>query len=89
MVGFLDHDPFICAQYFPDNMDHASISLVKNTGTGALVKADLFDKKTKPPLIVKLKKLTEGWRIDAIVCGKHDFDSLYSKMQEWEKRREN
>jgi hypothetical protein len=89
MVGFLDHDPIICAQYFPDNMDRASFILVKNTGTEAVVKADLFGKETKPPLIVKLMKLKEGWRIDAIVCGKDDFDSLFKKMKGWEKQQKN
>jgi len=86
MAGFLDHDPILCAQYWPDNMDNVSIILVKNTGTEALVKVDLTERKPVQPLTVKLKKQQQGWRIDAILCGQDYFDSLYKKMQEWHKQ---
>ena len=69
-VGFLDYDPIICAQDWPESMARASVVLVKNTETEASVKVDLWGKKSAPPLMVKLKKLPDGWRIDAIVCGR-------------------
>ncbi len=68
-------------------MARASVVLVKNTGTEASVKVNLSGQKSEKPLIVKLKKLQEGWRIDAIVCGKDDFDSLYKGMVKWYKQQ--
>jgi hypothetical protein len=87
-VGFLDYDPIICAQDYPDNMAHAAIVVGKNTGNEASVKVNLSGEKSEKPLIVKLKKLQEGWRIDAIVCGKDDFDSLYKGMEKWYKQQQ-
>jgi hypothetical protein len=86
-VGFLDYDPIIGAQDYPDNMAHASVVLVNNTGTEASVKVNLSGQKSEKPLIVKLKKLQEGWRIDAIVCDGKDFDSLYKAMVKWSKQQ--
>ena len=83
-VGFLDYNPIICGQDYPDNMDSASVVLVKNTGTEATVKVGFSEFTVDSPRIVKLKKLPEGWRIDAILCGKEDFDSLYQGMKKWE-----
>ena len=88
-VGFLDYDPIICAQDWPESMARASVVLVKNTETEASVKVDLWGKKSAPPLMVKLKKLPDGWRIDAIVCGKDDFDSLYQAMKKKDQQRKN
>ena len=84
-IGFLDYDPIICAQDYPDNLAQASVVLAKNTGTEASVKVNLSGQKSEKPFIVKLKKLPEGWRIDSIVCGKDDFDSLYKGMVKWSK----
>jgi hypothetical protein len=86
-VGFLNYDPIICAQDYPDNMAQASVVLVKHTGTDASVKVNLSGKITEKPLIVKLKKQPEGWRIDDIVCDKNDFDSLYKGMVKWYKQQ--
>ena len=83
----MDYDPIICAQDYPDSMAHASVVLVKNTGTEASVKVDLSGQNTDKPFIVKLKKLPEGWRIDAIVCGKDDFDSMYEEIKKLEKQQ--
>ncbi|MBU4447106.1 MAG: hypothetical protein KKD99_00875, partial [Proteobacteria bacterium] len=34
------------------------------------------------PMMVKLKKQKEGWRIDSIECLGHDFGSLYKRIKE-------
>lgn len=81
-VGFLDYDPIICGQDFPKNMASASDVLVNNTGTEATVKLGFAEFTDDSPRIVKLKKLPEGWRIDAILCGKDDFDSMYEKIKQ-------
>lgn len=86
-AGPLDYDPVICAQDYPDNMSQASIVLVNQTDTGALVKVELSGQPSDPPMTVKLKKLKEGWRIDAILCGKDDFDSLYQAMKKDQKTK--
>ncbi|MHB8070058.1 MAG: YqhG/Tai3 family protein [Desulfobaccales bacterium] len=80
-VGFLDYDPIICGQDFPDNMDSASVVLVNNIGTEATVKVGFSQFTVDSPRIIKLKKLPEGWRIDAILCGKDDFDSMYETIK--------
>lgn len=87
-VGFLDYDPIICGQDFPDSMTGSSVDLVENTGTEATIKVGWagFDPPATP-FIVKLKKQDQGWRIDAIVCGGDDFDSKYQKMQGWYKQQ--
>jgi hypothetical protein len=86
-IGFLDHDPILCAQDYPDNLAHASLVLVKDTGTEAVVKTNLSGQKSERPFTVKLKKLPEGWRLDAVMCGQDDFDSLYRKMVQWSKKQ--
>jgi hypothetical protein len=82
-----DYDPIICGQDYPRSMASASVVLVKNTGTEATVKVAFAEFRDDSPRIVKLKKLPEGWRIDAIVGGKDDFDSLYQGMKKWEKQQ--
>lgn len=87
-VGYLDYDPIICGQDFPDSMAGSSVVLVENTGTEATVKVGFAGfTPPAPPLIVKLKKLPEGWRIDAILCGKDDFDSKYKAIKKLEKQQ--
>jgi len=86
-VGFLDYDPIICGQDFPDNMDSASVVLVNNTETEATVKVGFSKFTVDSPRIIKLKKLPEGWRIDAIGCDGQDFDSLYQGMVKWYKQQ--
>jgi Protein of unknown function (DUF3828) len=86
-VGLLDYDPIICGQDFPDTMAGSSVVLVNNTGTAATVKVGMAGfTPPAPPFIVKLKKLKQGWRIDAIVCHGKDFDSLYRAMKKQEGR---
>ncbi|MGO9174817.1 MAG: DUF3828 domain-containing protein [Desulfobaccales bacterium] len=87
-VGYLDYDPIICGQDFPDSMTGSAVDLVENTGTEATIKVGWagFDPPATP-FMVKLKKQDQGWRIDAIVCGGDDFDSKYQKMQEWYKQQ--
>ena len=87
-IGFLDYDPIICGQDFPDSMTGSAVDLVENTGTEATIKVGWagFDPPATP-FIVKLKKQDQGWRIDAIVCNGDDFDSKYQKMQEWYKQQ--
>ncbi len=87
-IGFLDYDPIICGQDFPDSMTGSAVDLIENTGTEATIKVGWagFDPPATP-FIVKIKKQDQGWRIDAIVCNGDDFDSKYQKMQEWYKQQ--
>lgn len=87
-IGYLDYDPIICGQDFPDNMAGSSVVLVKNTGTTATVKVGMAGfTHPAPPFIVKLKKQQEGWRIDAILCHGKDFDAVFRAMKKEEKRQ--
>ncbi len=81
-VGLLDYDPILCAQDYPDSMEHASLKVSSRTDTDASVKVDLAGQKSEPPVMVKLKKQGEGWRIDAIFCGGDDFDAMYQKIKQ-------
>ncbi len=87
-VGPLDYDPIICGQDFPESMAGSSVVLDKETGTEATVKVGMGG-FTPPasPFTVKLKKLAEGWRIDAIICNGKDFDSLYQAMRREKKQQ--
>ncbi len=85
-VGPLDYDPIICGQDFPESMTGSSVVLDRETGTEATVKVGMGGfAPPAPPFTVKLKKLAEGWRIDAIICEGKDFDSLYRAMKKKEK----
>ncbi len=87
-VGPLDYDPIIGGQDFPESMAGSSVVLDKETGTEATVKVGMGGfTPPAPPFTVKLKKLEEGWRIDAIVCDGKDFDSLYRTMTKGEKQQ--
>ncbi|MCK9378144.1 MAG: YbjP/YqhG family protein [Syntrophobacterales bacterium] len=87
-IGYLDYDPIICGQDFPDSMAGSSVVLVNNTETEATVKVGMAGfTPPAPPFTVKLKKPKEGWRIDAIVCHGKDFDSVYQDMKKQEKQQ--
>ena len=86
-VGFLDYDPIICAQDYPENMVHASVVLVNNTGTEASVKVNLSGQKSEQPLIVKLKKLQKIGGLMLLFVTENDFDSLYKAMVKWAKQQ--
>jgi hypothetical protein len=81
-VGLLDYDPILCAQDFPENLAKSSLILVDKTKNDASVKVDLWGTKEFKPLMVKLKKQKEGWRIDSIYCHGHNFESLYNRIKE-------
>jgi hypothetical protein len=56
--------------------------LVDKTKNAALVKCNLWGTKEVKPMMVKLKKQKEGWRIDSIYCHGHNFESLYNRIKE-------
>lgn len=86
-VGYLDYDPIICGQDFPNSMAGSSVVLVENTGTEATVKVGFAGfTPPAPPFIVKLKKLPEGWRIDAILCDGKDFDAKCEEIKKLAKQ---
>jgi hypothetical protein len=81
-VGPLDYDPIVCGQDFPDSMAGSSVVLVKNSETVATLKVGLAGfTPPPPPIIVKLNKQKQGWRIDSIVCDGMDFDAMYRTMK--------
>ena len=79
--GYLDYDPIICGQDFPDNTSDLSVTLVDNTGTEATVKVCFPGFSPPAPFIVKSKRMQEGWRIDAIFCDGEDFDATYQRIK--------
>ena len=81
-VGLLDYDPILCAQDFPEKLTQSSFILVDKTINDASVKVDLWGTKEFKPMMVKLKKQKEGWRIDSISCHGHNFESLYNRIKE-------
>ena len=80
-VGSLDYDPILCAQDFPDNLAQSSLILIDKTKNAASVKFNLWGIKEVKPVMVKLKKQKEGWRIDSIYCHGHNFESLYNRIK--------
>lgn len=86
-AGFLDYDPIVCGTDSPDNMTGTAVNLVRNTGTEATVKVG-WAGFTPPatPFTVKLKKQSQGWRIDAVVCNGDDFDSMYQRIKKVSKK---
>ena len=80
-VGLLDYDPIVCAQDFPETMAQSIIVSVDKSNNDALVKVDLWGRKEVNPMMVKLKKQKEGWRIDSIECHGHNFESLYNLIK--------
>ncbi len=80
-VGYLNYDPIICAQDHPANMAKAAVTLSEKTYTEALVKVSLGGAKDEEPLQVRLKKLKDGWRIDAILCHGQDFEAQREQLQ--------
>ena len=86
-IGYLDYDPIICGQDFPNSMAGSSVVLVENTGTEATVKVGFAGfTPPAPPFPVKLKKLPEGWRIDAILCDGKDFDAKCEEIKKLDKQ---
>jgi hypothetical protein len=81
-VGLLDYDPILCAQDFPESLAQSSFILVDKTKNDASVKVDLWGTKEVKPMMVKLKKQKEGWRIDSIYCHGLNFESLYNRIKE-------
>ena len=81
-VGLLNYDPNLCAQDFPKNLTQSSFILVDKTKHDASVKVDLWGTKEVKPMMVKLKKQKEGWRIDSIGCLGHNFESLYNRIKD-------
>jgi hypothetical protein len=80
-VGLLNYDPILGAQDFPENMAQASFVLADKSKNDAVVKVDLWGRREGKPMMVKLKKQKEGWRIDSIECLGHDFESLYNRIK--------
>jgi hypothetical protein len=80
-VGSINYDPILCAQDFPENLVKSSFVLLDKSTNDAVVKVDLWGRKEGKPMMVKLKKQKEGWRIDSIECLGHDFESLYNRIK--------
>jgi hypothetical protein len=67
---------------FPGKPGKSSFVLLDKNTNDAMVKVDLWGRKEVKPMMVKLKKQKEGWRIDSISCLGHNFESLYDRIKE-------
>lgn len=86
-VGLLNYDPILCAQDFPENLAKSSFVLMDKNQDAASLRVSLWGKVNEErPVIVRLKKLQRGWRIDSIECLGYNFDSLYQRIKEEQPR---